>query len=79
MSPVTFIFLFVLGCGANRWRVCYQRGVPRLVYTDKNHNFLHFSFLQIVVYDLITIQRYYKFMSDFIGIIDLSQQLVPDL
>ena len=23
--------------GASRWRVCYQRGLPRLVFTERRH------------------------------------------
>ena len=29
---IYFIFFFGQSCGAYRWRVCYQRGLPRLVY-----------------------------------------------
>ena len=37
VSPVTFYFLFFIvlqkkWCGASRWKVCYQRGLPRLVF-----------------------------------------------
>ena len=38
MSHVTFLFHFSIGQnrGANQWRVCYQRGLPRLVYQQTN-------------------------------------------
>ena len=28
------LFLILQSGGASRWRVCYQRGLPRLVFTD---------------------------------------------
>ena len=31
VSSVTIFFLFWQSAGASRWRVCYQRGLPRLV------------------------------------------------
>ena len=36
MSRVTFFIFYFFGqCGeAYRWRVCYQRGVPRLVFLE---------------------------------------------
>ena len=43
MSKKIYIFLFIflilkkklLSGGASRWRVCYQRGLPRLVFVTK--------------------------------------------
>ena len=43
MSHVTchlFIYLFFGQTGeAYRWRVCYQRGLPRLVFLDDTFNY----------------------------------------
>ena len=33
MSRVTCHFLFGQRCEASQWRVCYQWGLPRLVFT----------------------------------------------
>ena len=32
--PFYFIKIFGQSGGASRWRVCYQRGLPRLVFED---------------------------------------------
>ena len=31
-SYFNFLFIFLQSGGASRWRVCYQRGLPRLVF-----------------------------------------------
>ena len=31
---VSHVFFFLQSCGASPWRVCYQRGLPRLVLSD---------------------------------------------
>ena len=39
MSNVTFLFNFFLQCGgACWWRVCYQRGLPSLVFVTVTHS-----------------------------------------
>ena len=43
MSGVTFFFL-LQSCGASRWRVCYQWGLPRQVDKEKRRKQVHSLF-----------------------------------
>ena len=46
VSPVTYNYFLILikikkkklqSGGASQWRVCYQRGLPRLVFTESSN------------------------------------------
>ena len=45
-------FFFGQSGGASRWRVCYQRGLPRLVFEDigktVKFQYFHYLFLSII-------------------------------
>ena len=42
MCHVSHIFIiFLQSCGANRWRVCYRRGLPRLVCFNVDISDIH--------------------------------------
>ena len=62
LSPVTFfLFIFFLSLkkigqrgGASRGRVCYQRGLPRLVYEQVQHKKIGLYCLLFTVYCILS-------------------------
>ena len=54
-----FVVFFLQICGASRWRVCYQRGLTRLVFSWTRNIFVVFTLLYRR-YRLLYIAIYYR-------------------